>query len=376
MKYRSDSKCSLEHNRQEAGKGSDCSHIRSCFILSEPEYWEVILQGTPEQKELAAKNLRVASDLRTQRAVLGNMPAEFTLSVGQKTRMIYDANNRRLVLHDLPGKLIRKEGDENDSGDTSIDNVYKYAGITFDFYMEVFSRISIDNNYMPIVVTANYDRGFDNAFWNGQQMVFGDGGGQAAWNDPTEFLDIMGHELTHGVIDKTADLEYRRQSGALNESIADIMASCIKQRFLGQSVETADWLIADGIYKTPRAHGTWLRSLKNPSLRSTVLPGMQPFKLPGHMDDFVQTDLDDGGVHINSGIPNKAFCIAAMEIGGNAWEKAGVVWYRTLLEKLHRTSQFIDAATGSIEVAGELYGKDSKEQEAVRKGWSEVGVYK
>lgn len=186
----------------------------------------------------------------------------------------------------------------------------------------------------------------------------------------------MGHELTHGVIDKTADLEYRRQSGALNESIADIMGRCIKQYFLGHSVETADWLIADGLYKNPRANGTWLRSLKEPSLRTTILPGIQPFKLPSHMDDFIDTDQDDGGVHINSGIPNKAFYIAAMEIGGKPWEKAGLIWYRTLLEKLHRTSQFNEAAVGTIDIAGNLFGEGSKEQDAVRKGWSDVGVYK
>jgi Zn-dependent metalloprotease len=93
-------------------------------------------------------------------------------------------------------------------------------------------------------------------------MVFGDGGGQSGWNTPTNFLDIMGHELTHGVINKTANLQYRRQSGALNEAIADIMGSCIKQHYLGQTADTADWLIADGLYINPRPHGTWLRSLK------------------------------------------------------------------------------------------------------------------
>ena len=94
------------------------------------------------------------------------------------------------------------------------------------------------------------------------------------------------------------------------------------------------------------------------------------------MDDFIETDQDDGGVHINSGIPNKAFYVAAMEIGGNAWEKTGLIWYRTLLEKLQRTSQFTDAAIGTIDIAGDLFGKGSKEQEAVIKGWSDVGVQK
>lgn len=229
---------------------------------------------------------------------------------------------------------------------------------------------------MSLILTVHYGKGFDNAFWNGQQMVFGDGGGQSSWKNPTQFLDIMAHELTHGVVDKTADLEYRRQSGALNESFADIMGSCVKQRSLGQSADAADWLIGDGIYINPRPHGTWLRSMKEPWKRTTVLPGPQSYKLPGHMDDYVDTDLDDGGVHINSGIPNRAFYVAATEIGGNAWEKAGMIWYRALVQGLHKTSQFEEAAKSTIEVAAELFKEGSKEQEAVRKGWETVGVYK
>ena len=160
------------------------------------------------------------------------------------------------------------------------------------------------------------------------------------------------------------------------KSIADIMGSCIKQYHLGQTVDTADWLIADGLYMNPRPHGTWLRSLKEPWKKTGYFPDETSFIYPGHMDDFIDTDYDDGGVHINSGIINRAFYISANEIGGNSWEKAGLIWYRTLREKLGQTTQFKEAAIATIEIAGNLYGDGSKEQEAFRKGWDTVGVYK
>ena len=188
-----------------------------CFIIDDLEYMYQILKGNSEQKALALKNMRVAAELRDQRNIIGPMSSDFTMSVGQKTRMVHNANNRRLTLMDLPGLLVRREGENDTQQDPDVNNVYNFAGVTYDFYKDLFSRNSIDGNYMPIVLTVHYDRGFDNAFWNGLQMVFGDGGGKSAWNTPANFLDIIGHELTHGVINKTANLQYRRQSGALNE---------------------------------------------------------------------------------------------------------------------------------------------------------------
>lgn len=346
-----------------------------CSIQGEDDYLTTIMEGSPEQKALALRNMNVAKDLRDQRNSLGTLPAELSLSMGEKTRMIHDAGNRRLVLMDLPGRIRRRER-EKASGDRAVDDAYSNSGITFDFYQQVFSRNSIDNNFMPLVVTVHYDRGFDNAFWNGLQMVFGDGGGQSGWTNPTQFLDIMGHELTHGVVNKTANLQYRRQSGALNESFADVMGSCIKQYHLKQNVKAADWLVADGIYKSPRPHGKWLRSMKEPSKKRGVLPNGQSFAYPESMDGYVETDFDEGGVHINSSIPNKAFYITATEIGGHAWEKAGKIWYRTLLEELGPKSQFIDAAKATIKVSGRLFGDGSKEYKAVLKAWSTVKVYK
>lgn len=104
---------------------------------------------------------------------------------------------------------------------------------------KIFYHLLNGYNFV-VALTINFSASKNYTFWNGQQMVFGDGGGEAGWNTPTNFLDIMGHELTHGVINKTANLQYRRQSGALNEAIVDIMGSCIKQHYLGQTADTAD----------------------------------------------------------------------------------------------------------------------------------------
>jgi Zn-dependent metalloprotease len=196
------------------------THNGLCLIQGEDDYMTTIVLGTSAQRALAFKNMNIAKDLRDQRNMLDFMPSELSLSSGEKSRTIHDVGNRRLVLEDLPGRIRRSEGDKG-SGDQAVDDTYSNSGITFDFYQQVFSRNSIDNNFMPLVV--HYDRGFDNAFWNEMQMVFGDGGGLSGWPNPMQFLDIMGHELSHGIVNKTANLRYRRQSGALNESFADVM---------------------------------------------------------------------------------------------------------------------------------------------------------
>jgi Zn-dependent metalloprotease len=187
-----------------------------------------------------------------------------------------------------------------------------------------------------------------------------------------ESLDVIGHELTHGVTQYEAKLVYSYQPGALNESMSDVFGSLVKQRQLGQTAGQADWLIGQGLL-TANVRGQALRSMKAPGTAyDDPVLGKDP--QPGHMRDYKNTTSDNGGVHINSGIPNRAFYVTALEIGGNAWEKAGRIWYVTLRDKLGANSQFQDAARLTYQAAGELFGTDSLEQKAVRKGWSEVGL--
>ena len=177
----------------------------------------------------------------------------------------------------------------------------------------------------------------------------------------------------HGVTQDEAELIYSNQPGALNESISDVFGSLIKQRALNQTADQADWLIGAGLLATG-VNGVALRSMKAPGTAyDDPVLGKDP--QPAHMRDFQYTFEDNGGVHINSGIPNHAFYLAATNIGGFAWDKAGRIWYETLRDShLQPYWGFRRFARLSITVAGQLFGERSAEQQAVREAWSEVGI--
>jgi Zn-dependent metalloprotease len=154
--------------------------------------------------------------------------------------------------------------------------------------------------------------------------------------------------------------------------LGDVSAALVVQHELIQTAAEADWIIGEDLLTT-NIQGVGIRSLKDPGTAYDD-PILGKDHQPAHMKDYVDTTSDNGGVHINSGIPNRAFYTAATEIGGYAWEKAGRIWYLTLCNQLQPDSDFQDAANKTFKVAGELYGSGSKEQEAVRKGWAEVGI--
>jgi Zn-dependent metalloprotease len=167
-------------------------------------------------------------------------------------------------------------------------------------------------------------------------------------------------------------LVYENQPGALNEHFSDVFGSLVKQKVKGHTAAEADWIVGEGLF-TEKVNGVGIRSMKAPGTAyDDPLLGKDP--QPGHMDDFVVTTSDHGGVHINSGIPNRAFYLAATALGGNAWEKAGMIWYVTLRDKLRANSDFAEAVRMTIATAGQLYGVDGPEQEAVRQAWESVGL--
>jgi Zn-dependent metalloprotease len=219
--------------------------------------------------------------------------------------------------------------------------------------------------------TVHYGEKYDNAFWNGQQMVYGDGDGNF-FNRFTISLDIIGHELTHGVTQYEAALAYRGQAGALNESMSDVFGSLVKQFALKQTAAQADWLIGAGLLSA-KVKGVALRSMKAPgtAYNDPVL-GKDP--QPAHMKDYHKMISDNGGVHINSGIPNHAFYLLATALGGPAWERAGRIWYITLRDKLRSRANFQTAANALYHTAGELFGASGPEQKAVYDAWGQVGI--
>src|SRR5689334_15758269 len=145
---------------------------------------------------------------------------------------------------DLPGSQVRQAG-QPPSGDAAVDEAATSVQATLALYEEVLRRSSYDGQGSRVLATVHYRRGYDNAFWNGTELVFGDGDGQV-FGRFTKPIDVGAHELTHAVTQYTANFAYADQSGALNESVSDCFACCVKQRVLGQTAEQADWLIGEG----------------------------------------------------------------------------------------------------------------------------------
>jgi len=314
----------------------------------------------------ALHTLALSERLRGARAVLGPLAPIATTPAGVKRRTVYDAGHAER----LPGRLVRSEG-EAPVRDAAVNEAYDGAGVTYDLYREVFGRNSIDDRGMRLDSSVHYGRKFDNAFWDGRQMVYGDGDG-TIFRRFTACIDVIGHELTHGVTEAEAALDYQGEPGALNESFSDVFGSLVKQYHLGQTAAEADWLIGAGLFARG-VKGVGLRSMKAPGTAYDD-PRIGKDPQPAHMKDYVETHEDSGGVHINSGIPNRAFYLAATAIGGQAWGNAGRIWYRTLRDRLRRDSDFATAARATAEAAAELHGPDSVEAGAVREAWQAVGV--
>jgi Zn-dependent metalloprotease len=288
-------------------------------------------------------------------------------AAGRLQRIISNAQNTT----NLPGNAVRVEG-AAPTGDLAVDEAYDGLGATFDFYWQAYERNSIDDQGLELDGSVHYDTNYDNAFWNGERMVFGDGDGEL-FNRFTISVDVIGHELTHGVTENEAKLVYLYQPGALNESISDVFGSLVKQFKLQQTADQADWLIGKGLF-TAKVQGVALRSMKAPGTAYDD-PTLGKDPQPARMRDFVQTSDDSGGVHINSGIPNHAFYLVATKLGGHAWEKAGRIWYETLRDpRLQPTASFQAFASLTVANAVRLYSHGSAEEQAVRDAWNQVDI--
>lgn len=350
-------------------------HRNPIFCVVPPYVLDTIAKnGTPQQRAAALQTKSVDNTFRALR--IATQAARFApqrraapapLATPQKQRTIYTASNTQ----SLPGTLIRAEG-QGATGDTTVDEAYEGLGATFDFFEQVFGRNSIDDNGMRLDATVHFGNEYNNAFWNSVQMVFGDGDG-VIFNRFTIALDIIGHELAHGVTEDESQLQYFNQSGALNESMSDVFGSLIKQFVKNDTASQADWLIGAGLL-APGVNGVALRSMKDPgSAFNDPLLGIDP--QPKHMNDFVNTFEDNGGVHINSGIPNHAFFQVATMLGGYSWEKAGRIWYDTLRDsRVRPNTGFRRFARITYDIAGRLFSLTGPERTAVRDGWAAVGI--
>jgi len=321
-------------------------------------------KGNPEARKLAVNMLMRIEKIRGMRRALG----QFYVSTptGGKCIRVYDVKHGSDS--DLPGTPVTNPAK---SRDIEAKEAYQGADATYTFYKDIYQRNSIDDKGMCIDSSVHFENKYDNAGWDGKQMIYGDGDGEY-FNRFTIAIDVIGHELTHGVTEYEAGLEYHDQPGALNESMSDVFGTLVKQWSKKQKVDKADWLIGEGLF-TKKVHGKALRSMAAPGTAYDD-PNLGKDPQPADMKHYVKTSDDDGGVHINSGIPNHAFYLTAMELGGYAWEKAGRIWYVALRDAIKSNSSFAAAGKRTYQVAGVIFGVGSAEQKAVRTGWEGVGV--
>jgi Zn-dependent metalloprotease len=347
-----------------------------CCIVPDHVLHRIAENGEAEERQAALATLAATVTMRSartqaeaRRSIAPRAPDAGIMALASplKQRLIRDAGSKV----ELRGPIVRQEGQEA-VGDQAVDEAYEHLGTTWDFYFDVFARNSIDKGGMALEGVVHYRDGYDNAVWNGQQMIFGDGSG-FRFTRLTQSLSVCAHELTHGVIQHDGPLIYQREAGALNESMADVLGTLVDQWHSKKSAEEADWLIGREIL-APDVSGVALRSLKAPGTAydDDVLGKDAQ---PAHMRDFEETDADHGGVHINSGIPNHAFYRLATELGGPAWEDAGRIWYATLgHDRLLPTCTFRQFARLTRYVAGVLFGPGSRQWQAVGEAWDAVGI--
>lgn len=284
----------------------------------------------------------------------------------RRFRKVYDACRRNR----LPGRLVMTE---HNPGRACIEakEAYRGSGATFEFFARVFGRNSIDGHGMDLESTVHYGTRFENAVWNGRQMVYGDGDGRV-FHRFTRSLEVIAHELTHGITQCSAGLGYSGQTGALNEHLSDAFGIMVKQYTLFQTAHESNWLIGEELFG-PEVNARAVRSMANPgSAYDDELLGRDP--QPSHMRGYVTTAEDNGGVHINSGILNHAFYIAAILLGGKTWKVLGRIWYVVLITRLGPEADFQQFAVATVAVAGELYGKGSRVQRILAGAWGDVGI--
>jgi len=342
------------------------TNCRCINCITPPHMLKKLLENSDGRvREAALRTLLATSRLRGERNIRGLMASAAAASTHGR-RTISDCANSTF----LPSATVGRTEDGEASRDDSVNLAFDGLGQTRDFYQEVFDRDSLDGHGLRLNGYVHYGEAYNNAFWDGAQMVFGDGDG-VLFTDFTKSLDVIAHELTHGVTEFSAALEYHDQSGALNESISDVFGSLVKQWANKQTAAQADWLIGAEVF-TPEMGGDALRSMKAPghAYNSPTL-GRDP--QPDHMSKYANMSDDNGGVHINSGIPNKAFYLTSVGIGGFAWEAPGHIWYAALQASTAMTN-FQEFADTTYMKADQLYGSQSAEQQAVVAAWKEVGI--
>jgi Zn-dependent metalloprotease len=325
-----------------------------------------------ETRESARATLKIDAKIRTQKVALvgpaaRDEPHDPAVPPLQLHRLVYDAKGTA----SLPGTLARAEGVPRIT-DRRINNAYDGMGITLKFFYTVFGRNALDGNGKNALATIHYDPepqnplGYNNAFWNGTQFAFGDGDG-IIFDYFSDSLDVVAHEMTHAITQYTARFGYTKQAGGLNESISDVFGAMVEQWYFNQVAADADWLTGQNLFPI---------AIKGSALRNIAHPGTAfndpVLGLDRQISHFSQYN-DSLDVHLTSGIPNRAFYLAAIGFGGHTWEKAGKIWYATLTDpRIKPTATFKEWADVTVDQAKQLF--DVSASIIVRNAWVAVGV--
>jgi Zn-dependent metalloprotease len=338
-----------------------------CFVIPPDLLRQLAADAAPAEKRSLLDTIKHDRELRRERKDLAELTVRSSVAGAQASnaepqRSIYDQQNRDDTARTT---LARSEGGPA-VADAAVNEAYDGLGSTHKMFATQFGWNSIDGMGMAMVGMVHYGQQYQNAFWDGRQMVFGDGDGKL-FARFTKSIDVIGHELTHGVTERIAGLRYSGQSGALNESVSDVFGTLVKQFTLNQTPSTADWLIGADIV------GPEL----SPALRSMKAPGTanKYDRQPADMGGYVKTSADNGGVHTNSGIPNRAFYLVASALTAASWLDAGQIWWAALSDPVLRPgSTFKTFAKLTVKQAGILFGASSKQALATTAAWQTVKV--
>jgi len=327
-----------------------------CSIVPPEILKELAKRGSQASKKTLNDTFRVQEK---RNHVLNQLLVE-RIVVGNGDRFIYNSMNQNIQRLNL----VLSEGDPA-SNDQTANDAYQLSGYVRDYYRQTFNLNSINGQGMSIISNIHFQQSYNNAFWDGDEMTYGDG-------DLIEFknfasaMDVVAHELTHGVTQFTANLEYYSQAGALNEHFSDAFGTIIKQKYLNQDIQSADWLIGDQVI-TEKFPGKALRSMKDPGTANEY------DTQPAHMDHYYSGSGDNQGVHQNSGIPNKAFYLACQGIGIDDCAK---IWYETL-HSLWRNVNFQEALgifIQSAEMLSQSGEVSSSAKEVIIDSFGSVGI--
>ncbi|TMM57341.1 M4 family metallopeptidase [Maribacter algarum] len=329
-----------------------------CLIIPPHILEELAKLGNTSCKKTLNDTHRI---LQKRNGILNNLLIREVVE-GDGDRFVYDCQNR----NQQRVEMVRQEGGEA-TDDESVNKAYVTSGFVRDYFKNTFGLNSIDDNGLDIISNVHYGKDYNNAFWDGDEMTYGDGDGKE-FKDFASAIDVVAHELAHGITQFLANLEYQSQSGALNEHFSDVFGTIIKQKYLNQDISEADWLIGDTVV-TEEFPGVAIRSMKAPGTANDF------DSQPDHMDNYYSGNADNQGVHINSGIPNKAFYLSCLEIG---IDDCAMIWFETL-KALWRTADFNDMLDVILRVTEGLQNEGKVcdgALQAVENSFSTVGLSK